>query len=221
MTFRRRLHTLLADPQPKARRFPPAASTILLASLLFTACITPATPLRGDSMNAPDSATPATRSADHAAPSTLFFETQEWETGGKTTRLTLWADGRSESLVTLWDDGRPLAPGWQAVTRKAGMLTALKSSVLPPEEAQRRFRAALAAGFTQIRTFPSNVRDGGAFLLGYSDDAGDHKTLVPLFLHEGQPDDKGSDNHRRFLAVKSAIGDFDSDPFAPPLATHP
>ena len=169
-------------------------------------------------MTAPN---PATRPADHPTPSALYFETQEWEPGGKTTRLTLWADGRSEAQVTLWDDGRPLAPGWQAVARKAGMLTALKSSVLSPEEAQRRFHAALNAGLTQVRAFPSNVRDGGAFLLGFSDDAGDHKTLVPLFLHEGNPDDKGSENHRHFLAVKSAIGDFDNDPFASPATSRP
>jgi len=38
------------------------------------------------------------------------------------------------------------------------------------------------------------------------------ETLIPMFLHEGEKDNKGSENHRRFLAVDAILGNFDTEP---------
>lgn len=140
----------------------------------------------------------------------IFWEKQDWEAGGGSARLTLWEDGRSE--ITVRERGKPgkPRPGWSARSEKSWAIYT-KSSPYRAEEARRKFRAAVAAGIGELRTFPPGYADGSGTLAGVVVDGRLTETVIPMFLHEGRENNKGSENHKRFLAVDAILGRFEAD----------
>jgi len=138
----------------------------------------------------------------------IFWEKQSWKSGGPSKRLTLWADGRSE--ITVKKSGKPkkTKPGWSAREEKPWTVYT-KAPPYSAEETRHKFAAAIAAGIGELRTFPPGYADGSGTLSGVSVDGKLTTIVIPMFLHEGQKDDKGSENHKRFLAVDAILGDFD------------
>jgi hypothetical protein len=135
---------------------------------------------------------------------------QSWKSGGPSKRLTLWADGRSE--ITVKKSGKPKKTklGWSAREEKPWTVYT-KASPYSVEEARQRFRDAIAAGIGELRTFPPGYKDGSGTVSGIRVDGKLTQTVIPMFLHEGQEDNKGSENHKRFLAVDAILGDFDTN----------
>jgi hypothetical protein len=138
----------------------------------------------------------------------IFWEKQSWESGGPSERLTLWADGRSEITVRQLGKPRKTRPGWSAREEKPWTVYT-KASPYSAEKTRQKFAAAIAAGIGELRTFPPGYADGSGTLSGVSVDGKLTTTVIPMFLHEGQKDNKGSENHKRFLAVDAILGDFD------------
>lgn len=79
------------------------------------------------------------------------------------------------------------------------------------EKAREKFHAAIAAGIDKLHTFPPGYADGSGTLAGVSLDGKVTTTVIPRFLREGEKDNKGSENHKKFLAIDAILGKFDSD----------
>jgi hypothetical protein len=144
----------------------------------------------------------------------IFWEKQSWKSNGPSKRLTLWADGRSETRVKQWGEPRKTRPGW-SVRQEKPWTVYTKTAPYSTEEARRKFTAAIAAGITGLRTFPAGYNDGSGTLSGVSVAGKLTETVIPMFLHEGEKDNKGSENHKIFLAVDAILGNFDADAIAP------
>lgn len=143
----------------------------------------------------------------------IFWEKQSWKTGGPSRRLTLWADGRSEVMLKRSGKPRKPRPGWSV--REEGPWTVYtRVSPYPAAEARKRFREAIAAGIGELRSFRRGYVDGSGTVAGVGIDGKVTKTVIPMFLREGEKDNKGSENHERFLAVDAILGHFDSDAIA-------
>ena len=116
----------------------------------------------------------------------VFWETQSWETGGGTTRLTIWADGKSEMRVYpgpahLFPGSRLQArPGWQESTAPSG-ITFVNTSPMTPTEARQRFAAAVQAGISLLETEKPEYVDGGGVLLGARVGGELHQATIPTF----------------------------------------
>lgn len=140
----------------------------------------------------------------------IFWEKQSWQSNGPSMRLTLWADGRSEITVQRWGKPQPTRPGWTARAEKSWAIYT-KASPFPVEEARKKFDDAVAAGIRELRGFPADYADGGGTVAGVKVDGKLTETVIPMFLHEGKADNKGSANHKRYLAVEEILGKFDTD----------
>jgi hypothetical protein len=140
----------------------------------------------------------------------IFWEKQSWESGGPSERLTLWADGRSEIRVKQFGKPKKTKAGWSACEEKPWTVYT-KASPYSAEKTRQKFAAAIAAGISELRTFPPGYADGSGTLLGVSVDGKLTQTVIPMFLHERQKDNKGSENHKRYLAVDAILGNFDTD----------
>jgi hypothetical protein len=145
----------------------------------------------------------------------LFWEKQDWEPSGGAERLTLWADGRSEITVKRLGEPRKPKAGW-AVTKRDQWCYYRKANPLPPDEARRKFAAAVAAGIRDLKTFPPGYADGSGTLVGVEVGGKLTETVVPMFLHPGEKDNKGSENHKRYLAVEKILGGFGTDAIEEP-----
>jgi hypothetical protein len=140
----------------------------------------------------------------------IFWEHQSWEVGGERSRLTIWADGGSEVMVipdahfrlTL-EKFRP-RDGWTMEKRAEGLYF-VRRNVFPKQVAKEKFNQALGAGIHRLKTFRPNYVDGSGTLVGVQIDGELKETVIPMFLDR----DKGSANHRRFIAVSEVLSDFD------------
>jgi hypothetical protein len=144
----------------------------------------------------------------------IFWENQVWKAGGGGERLTLWADGRSEITVRRFGRARKPKPGWTVAAQKPFTIYT-RADPLSKDEATQKFAAALAAGIQELKSFPPGYSDGGGTLVGIQRNGELTETTVPQFMFPGRADNEGSENHKRFLAVQKAIGDFDADASEP------
>jgi hypothetical protein len=160
-------------------------------------------------------AAPATTSTTSDDIQSIFWENQIWKPGGGGERLMLWADGRSEIIVKRFGKPGDPKPGWTA--RAAPPFTHyVKSNPLPPQEAKQKFAGAIAAGIDQIKPFEPNYHDGGGTLVGVQR-AGEQmkEVTIPEFTADNPAGAPGSENHKRYLAVKQVLDGFDTDAIAP------
>ncbi len=141
----------------------------------------------------------------------IFWEKQSWKTGRSSTRLTLWADGRPE--ITLEQLGKPkkTKPGWSA-REENGWTIYKKTSPFSPEQVRQKYRDAFASGIDEMRTFTPGYVDGSGTPAGVRLDGKLTQTVIPMFVHDGKTDNKGSENHKKFLAIEAILGNFDADP---------
>lgn len=140
----------------------------------------------------------------------IFWEYQSWEVGGGRNRLTIWANGRSETIVVpdAYSQGSPetLHPreGW-IMKKGAQGLYLLRENVFPEDVATHKFDQASAAGIHLLKTFNPDYVDGGGTLVGVQIDGALKETVIPMFLDRN----KGSANHKHFIAVSEVLSDFD------------
>lgn len=143
----------------------------------------------------------------------IFWEKQVWGLGGGKSRLTLWADGRSEITVRRRRPAAPAKPGW-TMTKDDDGTVYHKASPLSAEESRKKFADAITAGIAELKTFAADYSDGGGTLVGIENDGKIKQIVIPMFIHPDEPDNKGSENHKRFLAVQKVIGEFDTNAVA-------
>jgi len=162
---------------------------------------------------------PVASAADHAGGSggdnaqkvqMIFWERQNWEPGGGSERLTLWADGRSEIAVKRREAPRKTRAGWIAETRESWAIYR-RVEPYPKPEVKRMFAAALAAGIRELRTFSPGYNDGSGTLIGLEIGGELKQTVIPMFIHPDEKDNQGSTNHKTYLAVEKILGVFDVD----------
>jgi hypothetical protein len=135
------------------------------------------------------------------------------------SRLTLWADGRSEIFLrNLFNSPLKVKAGWKIVKEDPNEPCDRKEvqrlNPLSQEEAKRRFNEALAAGICDLKTFEMRYTDGGGTGIGVQINGRLEAKTIPFFVQEYK-DEKGSLNHRRYLAVEKIMSDFDRDPKEP------
>src|SRR4051812_6934743 len=164
--------------------------------------------------DAPTQSQPSTQPVSQPIVEMIFWENQIWKPGGGGERLTLWADGRSEISVRRFGGARKPKPGWTATAQKPFTIYS-RANPLSKEEATQKFTAALAAGIQELQSFPPGYSDGGGTLVGIQCSGELMKTTIPEFMFPDRKDNQGSENHKRFLAVQKAIGDFDADAVEP------
>ncbi len=140
----------------------------------------------------------------------IFWELQSWETGGGKSRLTIWSDGRSEVMVGPDEyfrrNPRMLLPrdGWTVSNGKRGYHF-IRTKVFSEEVAKEKFRQAMAAGIHRLKTFKPDYLDGSGTLVGVEIDGKLIEKVIPMFLDRN----KGTVNHKRYIAVAKVLSDFD------------
>jgi hypothetical protein len=144
----------------------------------------------------------------------LFWEWQSWETGGGWNRLTLWKDGRSQIKVVpdAYTRGHPervrARQGWKLVEGPIGA-SFVREPAFPEAVAREKFRRAFEAGIHLLESFRPDYVDGEGTLVGTQIDGKTKETVIPMFLENY----KGTQNHKRFLAVSQILADFDVDAY--------
>ena len=137
----------------------------------------------------------------------IFWEYQSWESGGGSHRLTIWADGRSEVSVRLADhiQYRPeqliLREGWTFTEAKHYV----RRDVFSKGITRGKFEEALRRGIHLLETFQPDYVDGSGTLVGLRINGELKETVIPLFLDRN----RGSENHKRFIAVSEILSDYD------------
>lgn len=126
---------------------------------------------------------------------------QSWDASGWARTSRLWRDGRSEVIVVDRDVEKNY-PGPRTVSfTEDGIVPRLEvvtfSEPLSREEAKARFQAALEAGITELKTFKPDYVDGSGCEVGVQIDGRLIETVIPEFMGST----KGTENHRRFIAV--------------------
>jgi hypothetical protein len=146
----------------------------------------------------------------------IVWEHQNWETNGGFERLTIWNDGRSEVVVAplRYASGgqENLQPksGWEKVNREnPPHVEFVRKDIFPPEVARAKFKEALAAGIHLLESFKPGYVDGNGTRVVIQTKGRLMETVIPMFLDA----DKGTLNHKRFLAVSEVLGGFDRNAY--------
>ncbi len=116
----------------------------------------------------------------------VFWEDQNWESGGGSNRLTIWADGRSR--VEVYPGPAYLYPGkelrarsgWEKVTG-GGRTVFVRDDVFPAETAKSMLRQAVQAGITLLKSEQPSYVDGGGVLVGSKVGVALHQATIPTF----------------------------------------
>jgi hypothetical protein len=138
----------------------------------------------------------------------IYWGQQSRSADGGEHGLTLWADGRSEISVS--GGCKKLKPGWEVV-RTDEYISARRPNVFSKEDAKQKFQAALAAGIHELKTFEPSYKDGGLTIVIVQINGKSQSVMVPDF-DVVAPNEKGSRNHRLFLAVQKILDDYDKQP---------
>jgi len=146
----------------------------------------------------------------------IAWEHQNWETNGGFERLTIWSDGRSEVVVAplrYSQDGQEnLRPksGWERVKQTSPpRVEFVRKNIYPPEVARVKFKEALAAGIHLLESFKPGFVDGGGTRVVIRRKGQQKEIVIPLFM-DGE---KGTSNHKRFLAVSEILSGFDKSAY--------
>jgi len=142
----------------------------------------------------------------------IVWEHQNWETNGGFERLTLWSDGRSEVVVAplrySHDSQENLRTknGWERVrVQSPPHVEFVRKSIYPPDVARTKFRDALAAGIHLLESFKPGFVDSGGTRIVIQTKGQKKEIVIPMFMDR----DKGTLNHKRFLAVSEVLDGFD------------
>jgi hypothetical protein len=146
----------------------------------------------------------------------IVWEHQNWESNGGFERLTIWSDGRSEVVVAplryAHDSQENLRPksGWEKVKHESPPhVEFVRKNVYPPDVARAKFNEALAAGIHLLESFRPGYVDGGGTRVVVQINGQQKETVIPMFGDR----EKGTLNHKRFLAVSKILGGFDKSAY--------
>jgi hypothetical protein len=140
----------------------------------------------------------------------VFWEHQSWEVGGGRSRLTIWADGRSEVMVvpdaSFRANTEKLQPrdGW-AMKKSVEGPYFVRKNVFPEDVARDKFNRGLEAGIHRLKSFTPDYLDGSGTLVGIQIAGELREIVIPMFLERH----RGSQNHKRFVAVSKILSGFD------------
>ena len=146
----------------------------------------------------------------------IVWEHQNWETNGGFERLTLWSDGRSEVVVVplrhARDGQENLRPksGWKKVKHQSPPhVEFVRKNIYPPDVVRKKIKQALAAGIHLLKFFRPRYVDGGGTRVVTQIKGRQKEIIIPIFMDQ----DKGTLNHKRFLAVSKVLGGFDKSAY--------
>jgi hypothetical protein len=146
----------------------------------------------------------------------IVWEHQNWETNGGFERLTIWSDGRSEVVVAplrhTRDGQENLLPknGWEKVWEQSlSHVEFVRKNIYPPDVARAKFKEALAAGIHLLESFKPGYRDGSGTRVVIQTKGQQKEIVIPMFMDR----EKGTLNHKRFLAVSEILGGFDKSAY--------
>ncbi|MDH3237217.1 MAG: hypothetical protein OEM47_01610 [Deltaproteobacteria bacterium] len=146
----------------------------------------------------------------------IIWEHQNWETNGGFERLTIWSDGRSEVVVAplrhARDGQENLRPkkGWERVRQESPPhVEFVRRNIYPPDVARAKFKEVLAAGIHLLESFKPGYRDGSGTRVVIQTKGQQKEIVIPMFMDR----EKGTSNHRRFLAVSEILGGFDKSAY--------
>ena len=146
----------------------------------------------------------------------IVWEHQNWETNGGFERLTIWSDGRSEVVVAplrYSHDGQEnlrTKIGWERVQQKSPPhVEFVRNNIYPPDVARTKFKKALGAGIHLLESFKPGYRDGSGTRVVIQTKGQQKEIVIPMFMDR----EKGTSNHRRFLAVSEILGGFDKSAY--------
>jgi hypothetical protein len=156
--------------------------------------------------------TPSTQSVEM-----IVWEHQNWETNGGFKRLTIWRNGHSQVEVSpraRWSvsemDIQPKS-GWTAI-RQEHHVTFVRKDIYPPEIARMKLQRAIEAGIQLLKSFRPSYLDGSGTRVVVQINGQQKETVIPMFMDA----DKGTANHKRFLAVSKILDGFDTDAYELP-----
>jgi hypothetical protein len=139
-----------------------------------------------------------------------------WEFRGRQAydRLTLYEDGRSEiELLRFGEPRGPLRPKWTLIrppSQKYGLYR--RENPISVADAKAKFAAAITAGVDQLKTVPRTTIGGSTTSVSFRRNGQVTRILICGFDKEVAENDKGSDNHLRFLELQRILGTFDTKP---------
>lgn len=81
----------------------------------------------------------------------------------------------------------------------------IRTNVFQEEVAREKVRQAMTVGIHRLKTFRPGYLDGSGTLVGVGIDGKLIETVIPMFLDR----DRGSVNHKRFVAMSEVLSDFD------------
>jgi hypothetical protein len=146
----------------------------------------------------------------------IVWEHQNWETNGGFKRLTLWSDGHSEVVTAplrlAHDDQANLRPrsGWELVRHEhPHHVEFIRRDIYPADVTRTKFQQALDAGILLLKSFKPGYVDGGGTRVVVRMNGQRKEAVIPMFMDK----DKGTMNHKRFLAVSKILDGFDTDAF--------
>lgn len=146
----------------------------------------------------------------------IVWEHQNWETNGGFERLTIWSDGRSEVVVAplrYSHDGQEnlrTKIGWERVQQTSPpRVEYVRKNMYPPDVARTKFKEALAAGIHLLEPFKPGFVDGGGTRIVIRTKDRQTEIIIPMFMDR----EKGTPNHKRFLAVSDVLDGFDTSAY--------
>jgi hypothetical protein len=149
----------------------------------------------------------------------IVLEHQDWEPNGGYKRLTIWRDGHSQVEVSpraRWSVSQinmNIQPksGWMAVRQEHHVMF-VRKDIYPPEVVRVKMQQALEAGIQFLETFRPGYRDGSGTRVVVQINRQQKETFIPMFMDAN----KGTANHKRFLAVSKILNGFDTDAYEIP-----
>lgn len=117
-------------------------------------------------------------------------------------QIILFPDGRVRISILRYGDPKKPNPGWNAERNEDG--TCYRSDTyLSRAEVKQLYKAAMAAGVKDVKSFPNPMGDAPVEIVITTDALA---RTIPEFYGEGEEDHNiGSKNHKRFLAVKKIM----------------
>ncbi len=145
----------------------------------------------------------------------IVWEVQHGKPGSGYKRLTLWRDGYSESEIAVTSATKPRKPkaGWEII-REGKLTRYIHRYAYSPKMTRTKFSKALRAGIKRLKAFKPSKSNNRTTRIVISLDGKRREVVIPEFTTRN----KGTLNHRRFLAVEAVLDGFDINAYKIPGA---
>ncbi len=91
------------------------------------------------------------------------------------------------------------------MVEKSSGVSFLREPAFPRDVAREKFTKVFDAGIHLLESFRPDYVDGSGTLVGIQIDGKLKETVIPMFLDKN----RGTRNHKRFLAVSEILANFD------------